>query len=341
MKTTIIIIIIILTIIILYISEYINENIDNTKDNTKDNTTEHFTFADASNNILFNNIAKRYNNKNYKNATNVKLNGKLIINEQDISNYLINLKYPVGSYYIQYPDNNNNNHWETEDDLKKFKDEELTFPKSKSPPVLFGGKWENVFKNDGVYFRTPGIVSNEKRVNGFQYGTVNRLYGTTSLSQTNLWNPGYGISDDGVLSTVLLKDRIGTDGLKKSDRIKEDFKKFGAALAAAFVAATFWFNPAAFQMAAAVASAATSAATIAVITVGPWVAIAAGSKGVRNYIKRTVPGIYDQFKGQFASKNRGSDTGHKNIFDNSLQSKTSPSEVRIRNRLIKVWKRIE
>jgi hypothetical protein len=330
-----IIIIIILIIIILYISEYIDN-----KQNIEHNL-EHFTFQDASNNVLFNNIVRNYNKQNYKNVTNIKLNGNLTVKEQELSKYICNLKYPVGSYYIQYPENNNNNHWETEEDLKKFKDEELTFPKSKSPPVLFGGKWENIFKNTGIYFRTPGIVANENRVNGYQPGTINRLYGTTSLSQTNLWNPGYGVNEGGILSTVLLKERIGTDGKKKSDKIKEDFKKFGLILAAILIAATFLFNPAAFQMAAAVGSTAVSTGTISAMTVGPWVAIAAGAAGIRQYLRTTIPGAVDTFRGQFASRNRGSSTGHNNIFNNESQSKVSPGEIRIRNRLIKVWKRIE
>ena len=329
MKT--IVIIIILIIIILCLSTYLDTN-------DKIDSTEHFTFSDVSNNLLFNNIAKKYTNNNtYKNITNLKLNGNLTVNENDLSNYIINLKYPVGSYYIQYPENNNNNHWETEDDLKKNKDQDLTFPKSKSPAVLFGGKWENLFKNEGVYFRTPGMVANDGRVNGFQLAAISDLNGMTSLSQTNLWNPGYGITESNVFSNVLLKERIGTDGLKKSDRIKQDFKKFGYALVAAISFAVCWINPAFIYVGIAAAS---SAAAVGAFIL-PYVAIAYGVPSVRKKINNAISGTVAQSKGMFASSSRGSDIGHKNKFESSSQSKISPSELRIRNRLIKVWKRVE
>jgi hypothetical protein len=357
-----IIIVIILIIIILYITNYLdnNDNIDNI-----DNKTEHFTL-DVSNNILFNNIAKKYIKKDYKNTANVKLNGNLTINEKELSDYIIKLKYPVGSYYIQYPENNNNNHWETEDDLKKFKDEELTFPKSKSPAVLFGGKWENIFKNEGVYFRTPGIVANEHRVNGFQIGALKNLYGITSLSQTNLWNPGYGTNDGGLMSTVLLKDRIGTDGKKHSDRVKDTLKKIVMPVVAALIIAAIIFIPGAQLLAVNFGSTVTSMFgskyAIGAIT-GPagWngIIVAATTdlyiaaamvgyqlktgKSVLPFLPKelSIVGAVEGAKGFFASSNRGSDIGHKNIVDVSLQAKVSPSELRIRNRLIKVWKRVE
>jgi hypothetical protein len=350
MKT--IVIIIILIIIILYISTYVDNHLNN---------TEHFTFSDVSDNILFNNIVKKYtNNKTYKNVTNVKLVGDLTVNEQELSNYIINLKYPVGSYYIQYPENNNNNHWETEDDLKKIKDQDLTFPKSKSPAVLFGGKWENIFKNEGVYFRTPGMVANEYRKNGFQNCTLNNLYGITSLSQTNIWNPGYGVTENGIMSTVLLKDRIGTDGKKKSDKIKDDLNKFGFAIVAAMIAAAIIFIPGAQLLAVNYGSMVTSVfgskyalsttsgiGLITSITADLYLAVAAigyefkTGKSLYGIRELNTSGIVDKVKGFFSSGNRGSDIGHKNILDMSLQTKVSPIEIRIRNRLIKVWKRVE
>jgi hypothetical protein len=330
MKT--IIIIIILIIIILYISTYVENNLNN---------TEHFAFSDVSNNILFNKITKNYTNNNtYKTVANLKLQGNLTTNEQELSNYIINLKYPVGSYYIQYPENNNNNHWETEDDLKKIKDQDLTFPKSKSPAVLFGGKWENIFKNEGVYFRTPGMVANEGRINGYQGMAINNLYGITSLSQTNLWNPGYGVNEGGIISKVLLKNRIGTDGKKKSDRVNDFFKEIGAGILAALVIAVAVFVP---------------GAQVLLVTVVPQMFYTASAvyltdnvlgdsklyKETINTMKGPVTGIVNQFKGYFAGSNRGSDTGHHNILDTSTQTIVSPSEIRIRNRLIKVWKRVE
>jgi hypothetical protein len=182
------------------------------------------------------------------------------------------------------------------------------------------------------------MVANDGRVNGFQLAAISDLNGTTSLSQTNLWNPGYGITEGGVMSNVLLKDRIGTDGKRKSQRIKEDFEKFGYAITAALTIALCVFNP---GLAVAAAGMVTSAAAIGAFVALPYVAIAYGVPSARKELNNAVIGTVDIVKGMFSSSNRGSDIGHKNIFDSSLQSKISPSEIRIRNRLIKVWKRVE
>lgn len=62
----------------------------------------------------------------------------------------IDLYYPVGERYVQLPEADG------------------TFSSVKSPDVKFGGAWNCIFDNEGVFFRTEGGNANEARSNGLQ-----------------------------------------------------------------------------------------------------------------------------------------------------------------------------
>lgn len=67
--------------------------------------------------------------------------------------------YPVGSFYVQYPDADSNTL-------------ATAFPTSKSPATLFGGTWAEQWGSEGVFFRTLGDPYSEgqdhQRTNGKQ-----------------------------------------------------------------------------------------------------------------------------------------------------------------------------
>jgi hypothetical protein len=79
-----------------------------------------------------------------------------------IANWVLNNVYPVGSFYVQYPDAASN-------------DDAIAFPVSKRPATLFGGTWVEQFNTEAIFFRTAG--ESETRVNGLQNDAMQRIYG--------------------------------------------------------------------------------------------------------------------------------------------------------------------
>lgn len=67
----------------------------------------------------------------------------------------INLAYPVGSYYVQYPDASSNT-------------DSTEFPTSQRPATLFGGTWAEQWSTASVFFRTRGTLSDTDRSSGLQ-----------------------------------------------------------------------------------------------------------------------------------------------------------------------------
>lgn len=55
------------------------------------------------------------------------------------------IAYPVGSFYIQFPDANSN-------------DDATAFPTSKRPATLFGGTWAEQWSTEYIFFRTGGTT---------------------------------------------------------------------------------------------------------------------------------------------------------------------------------------
>jgi hypothetical protein len=65
---------------------------------------------------------------------------------------IIDLVYPVGSFYVQYPDANSNT-------------DSTAFPTSKRPATLFGGTWVEQWATENVFFKTRG-TDGQTRTNG-------------------------------------------------------------------------------------------------------------------------------------------------------------------------------
>ncbi len=92
---------------------------------------------------------------------------------------IIDLVYPVGSFYMQFPDANSN-------------DLSIAFPAKFSPAQLFGGTWEEQWPNESVFFRTGGARSNEARSSGLQDYATKRLTGYTPWFQVDYNHRGGG-----------------------------------------------------------------------------------------------------------------------------------------------------
>lgn len=86
--------------------------------------------------------------------------------------------YPVGSYYIQYPDASSNT-------------DSTEFPTSQRPATLFGGTWSEQWATESVYFRTRGTLSDDGRTNGKQEDQIQTIAGkVTGQSSQNIMGVG-------------------------------------------------------------------------------------------------------------------------------------------------------
>lgn len=97
-------------------------------------------------------------------------------------------RYPVGSYYIQFPDANSN-------------DSAVAFPTSQSPTNLFGGTWTKVFDTEGIFFRTEGNPygegQNHLRTNGKQSDTFQgHTLATSKGKLSTITNASYPLGND-------------------------------------------------------------------------------------------------------------------------------------------------
>ena len=103
-------IIIIIAIVIIILIIYLK--------NIKNKYNEDFRIDDNVNNILSTASSNFMNNQIY-NYPNIQITNSLNIKDIEFKKYINNIKYPIGCYYIQYPDSNVN-----EDKKKK----NYTFP---------------------------------------------------------------------------------------------------------------------------------------------------------------------------------------------------------------------
>lgn len=172
------ILIILILILIIFILNYKNHNekFDITKlDKIQD-------CADNTNTIVFNNI-----------STN-----NITIDEKELNKYLLDIVYPIGSFYVQFPDISHNQ-------------VSRAFPDDKSPQNLFGGIWELMWDKDAIFFRTEGNNSNVSRdTTGIQPDAMINLTGYTSWTQTNYWSKNVSTSD-GVFKNGTTFQKIRTD----------------------------------------------------------------------------------------------------------------------------------
>lgn len=183
--TIILVVVIILVIIIL--------NLDSKK--------EHYVISPTLEVDKLNETVRQYYyNRENREIENINVSKDVELLNNTLYDELIQFKYPIGSFYVQYPDKNENYDAQSE----------RLFPLDKSPGVLFGGKWEDQWGNDGVFFRTGGTVSMENRSYGRQDWAVKNLYGLTSWAQAN--NSSLGANLSGVFMSFDQKDGGCDDG---------------------------------------------------------------------------------------------------------------------------------
>ncbi len=132
------------------------------------------------------------------NGLNINSNSK--INNKQLDLYILNVLYPIGSFYVQYPDKNSSS-------------TTIAFPENKKPKNLFPGTtWVEQWKTEGLFFRTEGALSDINRINGTQDYAMKRLNGKMSWMQPNDNAPGAG--NDGVFTVetgYISRDDGGSD----------------------------------------------------------------------------------------------------------------------------------
>ncbi len=104
--------------------------------------------------------------------SNINILNKVKINDKEFADYILDYAYPVGSFYVQFPDLDKN--------MKIYSSNDpIAFPESQSPAKLFGGYWQEQWPTESIYFRTRGMLSNENRDEyGFQDYATKHLYGS-------------------------------------------------------------------------------------------------------------------------------------------------------------------
>jgi hypothetical protein len=186
---TILLVVIILVIIILHFN----------------NKKEHYALSTSLDVDKINETVKQYYyNKDNREIESINIKNDIELLNKTLSQWLIEFKYPVGSFYVQYADINENYDPQTE----------RLFPADKSPAQLFGGKWEDQWPDEGIFFRTGGTLSQENRLLGLQQWAVKNMYGWTSWAQADNDAPLRG--NTGVFTTKDVKpgmcdDRDGID----------------------------------------------------------------------------------------------------------------------------------
>ena len=174
---------------------------------------------DVNNNPNFVKSITNFMNNGTSNYANMAITNSLYVNNINFKDYLNNIKYPVGCYYVQYPDSKTNF-----ENIGGF----ITtpFPDEKTPGFLFGGTWEAQFSEESIFFRTANIlsvsdnVSSEKRKSGLQDYSLFKLTGFTAWAQSGGRYEGskdpMGFGSSGAFSFIdndeKYKKTIGTDG---------------------------------------------------------------------------------------------------------------------------------
>ena len=158
----------------------------------KKNNEKYINMSDEQTvNKVFNNCGNRTGGVQFD---RIKIMGK--INNKSLNQFLLDLAYPVGSFYVQFPDKGDNRNSQA-------------FPARRSPAVMYGGDWQEQWGDESIYFRTAGKLSNENRVNGFQNYATKRMKGDTSNSQPNRYSEGTG--NYGIFDSYTTNHLIGTD----------------------------------------------------------------------------------------------------------------------------------
>lgn len=145
---------------------------------------------------VYNNIKNLCNKENISHINRLDIGNWAEINNVYLDDYIINLLYPIGSFYVQYPDKD------------KAIPLTIVFPESKSPNTLFPGTtWTKQWNTESIFFRTEGELSKVSRTNGLQQFGLKQLYGKMSWVQ-----PGHNpLVNSGVFSGNINTAKIMSD----------------------------------------------------------------------------------------------------------------------------------
>ena len=113
---------------------------------------------------------------------NAIINGEIKfggVQPKSLRQYMLDLLYPYGSFYVQYPNKNSNT------------DSEV-FPIDKSPSKMFGGDWQEQWPEESTFFRTNGKAAKEDRVYGLQDSAIksftsNSVYFKSALEANGIF----------------------------------------------------------------------------------------------------------------------------------------------------------
>jgi hypothetical protein len=167
-------------------------------------TKKEYLMIDDSKSKAINNVVGNFIINQQTKLPNLSITNLLKVNDVNFNRLILDYKYPIGSFYVQYPDSNIT--------YSSKGDTQITpFPESKTPATLFGGVWIDMWKNESVYFRTGNgdpslnsiafetikVCDTEKsgntdckikkivdsRIDGFQDYAVRDISGWTSWAQ--------------------------------------------------------------------------------------------------------------------------------------------------------------
>lgn len=97
--------------------------------------------------------------------------------------------YPVGSFYVQYPDDASNI-------------DATAFPTSKRPATMFGGTWAEQFNTENVFFRTAG-TDYQTRTNGLSLDQMQGHLHPAGTSGGSLGGTANSFAQGGVIGTTM------------------------------------------------------------------------------------------------------------------------------------------
>jgi hypothetical protein len=125
----------------------------------------------------------------------------------------VDLVYPIGSFYTQYPS-------------AESSDLAIAFPDSASPAIIFGGAWEIQFNDEGICFYTEPKTGDleQTRTNGLQedqgQGHVHNFESGGDYDYAGTGYAGHGLTLAGTVVNdvdTLVKQSV-TDGTNGTPR---------------------------------------------------------------------------------------------------------------------------
>jgi hypothetical protein len=116
----------------------------------------------------------------------VLVNNIIAVDVQQVIEDAVDEAYPIGSYYVQYPDAASNA-------------DSTALPVSQRPATLVGGTWAEVWDNEAVFFRTGGGNADEtgSRSSGLQTDQMQRIFGRIGTAFGSPGNRMYARSTEG------------------------------------------------------------------------------------------------------------------------------------------------